>query len=191
METIDTLKKQFLYYKTIGEKAMKQIPEAALFSIPTPESNSIAIIVQHLAGNMKSRFTDFLESDGEKPWRNRDAEFESKITSTSELWDAWNQGWDVFFNTLNSLSNADLQRMVYIRNEGHTVQEALLRQLAHYPYHIGQIVFLAKMLVSHSWQTLSIAKNASKSFNDEKFEREKSIKHFTDSEIEKHKKNEN
>jgi Protein of unknown function (DUF1572) len=176
---LNSLDKQFRYYKNIGEKAMAQLDEAQLHWQFNEESNSIAMIVQHLAGNMLSRFTDFLTSDGEKPWRNRDAEFEGQQQSPDEVLALWQKGWDCFFTALNSLKTEDLDQIVYIRNEGHTVTEALNRQLAHYPYHIGQIVFVAKMLKNNDWQTLSIAKNKSQAFNEDKFSKEKSIKHFT------------
>lgn len=172
--------KQFEYYKMLGEKAMGQLSDEQLFFIPSPESNSMAIIVQHLSGNMRSRWTDLLTSDGEKEWRNRDAEFETIIKTKEELMNCWNQGWDVFFGALKSLKEDDLNKIIYIRHQGHTVMEAINRQLAHYPYHIGQMVFLAKLLVTEKWQTLSIAKNQSNSYNTEKFSKERSTQHFTD-----------
>lgn len=170
--------KQFRYYKGLAEKAMAQVKDEQLFWLPNAESNSIGLIVQHMSGNMLSRFTDFLTSDGEKPWRNRDAEFEPQIQSREALLEAWNQGWEQVFMALDEAE--DLQDIIYIRNEGHTVEEAFLRQLAHYSYHIGQIVFLAKMLVNEDWQTLSIAKNKSGDYNAAKFEVPKGIRHFTD-----------
>jgi hypothetical protein len=189
METnyLNSLIKQFEYYKLLGEKAMAQLTDEQLFQIPSAESNSIAIIVQHLSGNMLSRWTDFLNSDGEKEWRKRDEEFETVIKTKSELDIAWNKGWDVFLNTLSSLTENDLNKIVYIRNQGHTVMEAISRQLAHYPYHIGQIVFLAKLLIAKPWESLSIAKNRSSEYNSEKFSQEKSVKHFTDEYIKKKK----
>lgn len=177
--------KQFEYYKQLGEKAMGQLGSEQLFQIPSLESNSMAVIVQHLSGNMLSRWTDFLTADGEKEWRNRDAEFEPIIKNKQELDEAWNKGWDVCLNTLKSLNEDDLEKIIYIRNQGHTVMEAINRQLAHYPYHIGQMVFLAKLLVKGSWQTLSIAKNQSQNYNDDKFSKDKSIGHFTDEYLKK------
>lgn len=171
--------KQFNYYKTIGEKAMRQISDDMLFWKSNDESNSIAIIVQHLSGNMLSRWTDFLTSDGEKTWRNRDAEFETIIHTKEELWIAWNKGWECFLNVLNTLKEEDLSKIIYIRNEGHTVLEAINRQLAHYPYHIGQIIYIAKMNAD-KFESLSIPKNQSQSFNQEKFSKEKAKGHFTD-----------
>ncbi len=182
METnyLESVIKQFEYYKQLGEKAMEQLTDEQLFSVPSAESNSIAIIVQHLSGNMLSRWTDFLTTDGEKESRNRDAEFEAVIKTKQELYEAWNKGWDICLNTLKSIEAKDMDKIIYIRNQGHTVMEAINRQLAHYPYHVGQIVFLAKLLVTNSWQTLSIAKNQSKNYNNDKFSKNKSIGHFTD-----------
>jgi len=179
--------KQFEYYKQVAEKAMAQLKEEQLFSSLSAESNSIAVIVQHLSGNMLSRWTDFLTTDGEKEWRNRDVEFEQTITTKQELDASWNKAWDVFLNTLKSLEPKDLDKIIYIRNQGHTVMEAINRQLAHYPYHVGQIVFLAKLLVANSWQTLSIAKNQSKNYNNDKFAKDKTIGHFTDEYLKKKK----
>lgn len=165
---LDSLGKQFRYYKKIGEQAMAQLSEDQLLWQYNAESNSIALIVKHLTGNMLSRFTDFLTSDGEKPWRNRDAEFEAGATDAAETLILWQRGWDCFLAVLDHLKPEDLDRIVYIRNEKHTVVEALNRQLAHYPYHIGQIIFIAKMLKNESWETVSIARNKSQEFNAEK-----------------------
>nr|WP_294872782.1 DUF1572 family protein [uncultured Pedobacter sp.] len=177
---LESVKKQFLYYKQLGEKAMEQLQEQDLFWQYNEESNSISTIVNHLSGNMLSRFTDFLTSDGEKPWRNRDNEFEPKITSKEELMILWNKGWDCLLNAINQLSDEDLNTIIYIRNDGHTVTEAINRQLAHYPYHIGQIVFIAKMRTNEEWKTLSIARNKSADYNTRKFSSEKEKRHFTD-----------
>lgn len=172
--------RQFAYYKMLGEKAMEQVPDEALFWQYNEESNSIAIIVNHMAGNMLSRFTGFLTSDGEKPWRNRDAEFDNSFSDRAQLMARWNEGWACLMQALNELSEADLERLVYIRNDGHTVTEAINRQLAHYAYHAGQIVFIAKMIRNTHWQTLSIARNRSSDYNQRKFSREKGKRHFTD-----------
>lgn len=177
---LESIKKQFLYYKMLGEKAMEQLQDEQLFRQYNEESNSIAILVNHITGNMLSRFTDFLTTDGEKPWRNRDAEFTNPFNSKEELMNRWNEGWDCLLKVLEQLSDADLERMVYIRNDGHTVIEAINRQLAHYPYHIGQIVFIAKMLKNEDWQTLSIARNKSADYNSRKFSQDKDRRHFTD-----------
>lgn len=186
---LDSIKKQFLYYKQLGDKTFAQLNDDAFTWQFNEDSNSIANIVSHLSANMLSRFTDFLDTDGEKAWRNRDEEFEPQITSKEEILAKWDQGWECLFNTINSLSATDLERTVYIRNEGHTVTEAMNRQLAHYPYHIGQIVMLGKMLVKDGWQSLSIPKGKSQAFNDEKFAQAKQNKHFTDDYLDHQKPN--
>lgn len=172
--------KLFAYYKSLADKAIDQISEKDLFISPNPESNSIAIIIHHMAGNMLSRWTDFLNSDGEKEWRNRDEEFEAWNESKENILKAWQEGWKCLFDAINPLTDNDLNKIVYIRNEGHTVQEALLRQIAHYAYHVGQIVFLAKALKGEGWHSLSIPRNASKDYNKEKFDSEKKNSFFTD-----------
>ena len=164
-----SVSKQFAYYKMLGEKAMSQVPDKALFWQYNEESNSIAVIVNHICGNMLSRFTDFLTTDGEKSWRNRDAEFENLFTSREAMMEHWNNGWDLLQATLVGLDEEKLENVVYIRNERHTVTEAINRQLAHYPYHIGQIVFIAKMAANKNWESLSIPKNKSGEFNRQKF----------------------
>lgn len=155
----------------MGEKAMIQVEDKRLFWCFNNDSNSIAIMVQHVSGNMMSRFTNFYEEDGEKSWRNRDREFEHILTSRMDMMEVWEKGWMTFFNILNNLRDLDLERTVYIRSEPHSVMEALNRQLAHYSYHIGQIVFLSKMITDQDWKTLSIAKNKSGEFNEQKFGR--------------------
>ncbi|MBX9806623.1 MAG: DUF1572 domain-containing protein [Flavobacteriaceae bacterium] len=182
---LESAKKQFLYYKTLGEKAMDQLEAEQLFVSINEDTNSITTIVKHLSGNMLSRWTDFLTSDGEKEWRNRDSEFVDTIKTKEELLVTWNKGWDCFLAALNALQAEQLSQIIYIRNEGHTVIEAINRQLAHYPYHIGQIVFYAKMLKNNEWTSLSIPKNKSNNYNSEKFSKEKSIQHFTDDELNK------
>ncbi|MFN4853613.1 MAG: DUF1572 family protein, partial [Bacteroidota bacterium] len=144
------------------------------------ETNSIAIIVNHLWGNMLSRWTDFLTTDGEKESRNRDAEFENPSKSREALLSKWNEGWNCLFKVLNSLTTSDLEKIVYIRNQGHTVTEAIKRQLAHYAYHIGQIVFLGKMLAENGWTSLSIPKGNSQVYNENKFSKPKQRGHFTE-----------
>jgi hypothetical protein len=183
---LESVNKQFLYYKTIGEKAMEQLEPEQLFVSVNEDTNSIATIVKHLSGNMLSRWTDFLTTDGEKEWRNRDEEFELHLDPDKEaLMNVWNKGWNCFFEALNSLLPEQLESIIYIRNEGHTVLEAINRQLAHYPYHVGQIVFYAKLLKKSEWNSLSIPKNKSRSYNAEKFAQEKSIKNFTEEALNK------
>jgi hypothetical protein len=180
---LESVKKQFLYYKMLGEKAIAQLEPEQLFVTLNEDTNSIATIVKHVSGNMLSRWTDFLTSDGEKEWRNRDSEFENDLQSKEEVLLIWNKGWDCLLNALNSLNPEQLSDIIYIRNEGHTVIEAINRQLAHYPYHIGQIVFYAKQLKKGDWDSLSIPKNKSGNYNAEKFAKEKEIKNFTDDEL--------
>jgi|SRR6185503_8457843 len=157
--------KRFEYYKTLGEKTFQQIDDSGLFWQYNSESNSIAMIVQHLAGNMLSRWTDFLTSDGEKTNRNRDAEFEPVVNNRSELIEKWNVGWACMLNTLKSITDEDWARQIYIRGEAHSVVDAINRQLAHVPYHVGQIVFIGKMIAGEKWHSLSIPKGQSENFN--------------------------
>ncbi len=180
---LESAQKQFLYYKTLGEKSMAQIGDRALFHTANADSNSIAVIVNHLSGNMLSRWSDFLTSDGEKSWRNRDLEFEPMLESRQQVESAWNNGWNCLFKTLNDLTADDLTKIVYIRNEGHSVIEAIQRQLAHYAYHVGQIVFIAKSVSEKPFESLSIPKNKSANYNSEKFSQQRSLRHFTDSEL--------
>ena len=185
---LESVKKQFLYYKTLGEKAMEQIQPEQLFVSVNEDTNSIATIVKHLSGNMLSRWTDFLTTDGEKEWRNRDGEFENNLQTKEAVMTLWDKGWNCFFDALDSIQPEQLSTIIYIRNEGHTVVEAINRQLAHYPYHIGQIVFYVKQLKTSEWESLSIPKNKSNSYNATKFAQEKGIRNFTDEEIKKLKK---
>jgi len=182
---LESVKKQFLYYKMLGEKAMDQLEAEQLFVPINEDTNSIATIIKHISGNMLSRWTDFLTSDGEKEWRKRDSEFENDLQSKEEVLEVWYKGWKCFLDTLNSLQPEQLSDIIYIRNEGHTVVEAINRQLAHYPYHVGQIVFYAKQLKNSPWNSLSIPKNNSGNYNAEKFAKEKEIKNFTDDELER------
>ena len=189
IQYLDSVKKQLLYYKTLGEKAINQLEPEQLFVSINNDTNSIAVIVKHVSGNMLSRWTDFLSSDGEKEWRNRDDEFVNDFESKEAILVAWNKGWECFFDTLNSLKSEQLSSIIYIRNEGHTVLEAINRQLAHYPYHIGQIVFYAKQLKKEDWKSLSIPKNMSDNYNRDKFLQEKEIRNFTDAELKRLKNN--
>ncbi len=156
MSYLNSVIAQLNYYKTLAEKAMAQLPDEKLYWQFNEESNSIATIMRHMAGNMISRFTDFLVSDGEKSWRKRDEEFENPVFTRNELMAIWEKGWQCVLNTLATLDESTLEKTVYIRGEAHTVTEALNRQLAHYPYHVGQIVYIAKMAVNESWNSLTI-----------------------------------
>lgn len=177
---LESVIKQFEYYKLLGEKTFTQLTDEDFFRQTNEDSNSIAIIVNHLGGNMLSRWTDFLTTDGEKEWRNRDAEFESELSTKQEVIEKWDRGWKVFLDTLKSLKSEDLEKIIYIRNQGHSVLEAINRQLAHYPYHIGQIVFIGKMICTNPWQSLSIPKGNSTQYNQEKFRQPKERVHFTE-----------
>lgn len=177
---LESVIKQFEYYKLLGDKTIERLPGHKLFWQYNGESNSIAIIMRHLHGNMLSRWTDFLTTDGEKEWRRRDEEFENGQQDTAQLLQLWEEGWNCLFNTLKELKEEDLSRIIYIRNQGHSVTEAINRQLAHYPYHIGQIVFIGKMILNEQWASLSIPRGKSNSYNQEKFSKEKHRENFTD-----------
>lgn len=175
---LDNIRTLFRYYKNLGEKAIAQLDDDQIHQSPDNESNSIAIIVKHIAGNMLSRWTDFLKSDGEKTWRNREQEFINNFSTKEDIMNYWEKGWNCLFNAVEPLAVEDMSKIAYIRNEGHSVLEALNRQLGHYAYHIGQIVFLAKSLKGEHWQSLSIPKRQSATFNQEKFSQEKERKNF-------------
>jgi hypothetical protein len=169
---------QFRYYKELGEKTIEQVPEIKLSFQINIETNSINTIVKHLSRNMVSRWTDFLNSDGEKEFRNREDEFNDTIESKKELIEIWEQGWNILFDTLERLSFQDLEKISYIRNEGHTVIESINRQLCHYSYHVGQIVMIGKIICGDKWSSLSIPKGESQSFNLKKFSKVKDRRHF-------------
>jgi hypothetical protein len=177
---LSSTKKQFEYYKSLGDKTFSQLSEKEMFKQLNDESNSVAIILKHIVGNMLSRWTNFLTEDGEKSWRNRDDEFVNTYKTKEEILLDWEKGWECLFDAINNLEEKDLENIIYIRNLGHSVTEAINRQLCHYSYHIGQIVFLGKLLKQKNWESLSIPKNASKTYNKEKFDKEKSKKHFTE-----------
>ncbi|MCC1483734.1 DUF1572 family protein [Winogradskyella immobilis] len=172
--------KQFTYYKTLGDKTIEQLNFEQLRNQLEEDSNSIAVIVKHLTGNMLSRWTNFLIEDGEKSWRQRDEEFEANFSSKSDIISCWNKGWDCLFTALSILNIEDLERVIYIRNQGHTVTEAINRQMMHYAYHIGQIVLIGKQIKGIQWQSLSIPRGESRAYNTSKFNTEKGRRHFTD-----------
>ena len=155
----------FRYYKKLAVRAMEQVPDEQLSAVLDGEMNSIAIIVKHMAGNMRSRWTDFLTSDGEKPDRNRDTEFENPPATRAALMSSWQEGWNSVFAALEPLSDSDMDRTVTIRGEAHSVMQAINRQIAHYAYHCGQIVFLAKHLQARQWKSLSVPRGKSEVFN--------------------------
>jgi hypothetical protein len=155
----------FRYYKKLAERAMDQVADQHLFTTLDAEANSIVIIVKHMAGNMRSRWTDFLTSDGEKPDRHRDSEFEEPAPTRAALLCAWEDGWARVFGALEPLTDDDLDRTIYIRGEAHSVMQAVNRQVAHYGYHVGQIVLLAKHFAGQDWQSLTIPRRQSAEFN--------------------------
>ncbi len=157
--------RSFRSYKRLAERALEQVGDDEFFVQIDEESNSLAVMVKHIAGNQRSRWRDFLTSDGEKPDRHRDTEFELIEDTRESLMAFWESGWATLFEALESLTPEDLERTVTIRGEPHTVVEAINRQLTHYPYHIGQIVFLAKHLRASEWKTLSVPRNRSAEFN--------------------------
>lgn len=161
--------KRFKNYKDLGDRTFAQLREEDFFYQPNEASNSIAIIIQHLYGNMMSRWTNFLTEDGEKHWRKRDAEFETMKCSKQDLISFWNEGWHCLLTTLESLTEEDLGKTIYIRTEPLIVVDAILRQLAHYPYHVGQIVYLGRLIKNENWNSLSIpkTKGASEKYNDD------------------------
>ncbi|KPE50138.1 DUF1572 domain-containing protein [Chryseobacterium indologenes] len=159
--------KRFEYYKSLGDRTFGQLSEEQVFWQPNGESNSIAVIVKHIAGNMLSRWTNFLTEDGEKPWRNRDDEFINTFKTKQEVLEYWEKGWQCLFEALDQVNDDNIYSEVYIRGEAHTVLDAIIRQIAHYPYHIGQMVYIAKIMKNEDWKTLSIARNKSDEFNNE------------------------
>jgi hypothetical protein len=177
---IESATKQFEYYKLLSEKTFAQLTDDQLLWQYNQESNSVATIVKHMWGNMLSRWTDFLTTDGEKDWRNRDAEFENDIKGRKEMMAKWEEGWTCLLKALSSINEENIGNTIYIRHQGHSVMEAINRQLAHYAYHVGQIVFIGKMASDASWNSLSIPKGESKQFNDAKFSTKKHTAHFTD-----------
>ena len=166
---LESALKEFRRYKSLGDKSFAQLREEDIHWSQNKDSNSIAIIVKHMVGNMLSRWTDFLSSDGEKSWRNRDTEFEDPYSTKAEMIEAWDKAWDLVFQTLGSIDSTTFKQKVYIRQEAHTVVEAINRQLGHYAYHTGQIVFLAKGILGDKWQSLSIPKGGSEEFNKRMF----------------------
>jgi hypothetical protein len=164
METIESVFlqsaiKRLAYYKELGERTFKQLNDADFHFLPNEESNSIAIIIQHMSGNMLSRWTDFLTTDGEKEWRQRDEEFEALPASKDQLITLWNKGWDCCLGAIGSLSAKDLLKTITIRSEPLSVIDAINRQLAHYPYHVGQIIYIGKLIKNQEWENLSMKRN--------------------------------
>lgn len=177
---LTTAKRDFQYYKTLGEKTFSQLDEKDCFWQFDSESNSIAVIVNHLYGNMKSRWTDFLSSDGEKEWRKRDLEFENQLKTKAEVLNRWEQGWNCIFKSLDLINEDNFNTKIYIRNQEHSVIQAINRQIAHYAYHVGQMVYIGRLIKGSKWKCLSIPRGKSEDFNQEKFSRGKHQGQFTD-----------
>ena len=170
-EYLKVVQERFTSVKSLGEKTISQLSEEDIHWRFNEASNSVAVIVKHVSGNMVSRWTDFLTTDGEKANRNRDQEFENDISSKQELMTIWEKGWNVLFAALNELSEQDLLKTIYIRGERHTVLDAIERQMAHYAYHIGQIVFIGKQLKGDAWESLSIPKGNSEQYLQQMLEK--------------------
>ncbi len=177
---LESVIKQFTYNKSLGDKTFTQLSDEDIHWKHNEYSNNIAIITKHIVGNMLSRWTSFLTEDGEKEWRHRDSEFEDSYDTKAAMILAWEKAWKCLFDTITPLDIDDLERIVYIRNEGHTVVEAINRQLSHYAYHIGQIVFIGTLVKNNDWKNLSVPKNQSENYNKKKFSQEKHRGHFTD-----------
>jgi len=175
---LDNIRKLFRYYKSLGDQSLARLDDSNIHDSLGEGSNNAAIIAKHIAGNMLSRWTDFLDSDGEKEWRNRETEFADDFPSKAALMDYWEKAWKCLFKAIDPLEAADMNKIAYIRNEGHSIVEAINRQLAHYAYHIGQLVFVSKAINGDQWESLSIPKGQSKDFNQTKFSQEKSRKNF-------------
>lgn len=170
-EYLKNITNQFKYYKEVADKTIVQLQEEDLHWVYNNESNSIAVIIIHVAENMLSRWTDFFTSDGEKDSRDRDKEFEPHNLSKQELLEKWENGWNCLFYALNSLDETNFNKPIYIRNKQHKLIESITRQIAHYPYHIGQITYIGKMILNNKWKTTSIAKGKSKEYIAQEFDK--------------------
>lgn len=177
---INSVLKQLTHFKNLAYLTFERLTDEELNWQFSKETNSIATIAKHISGNMLSRWTNIFTEDGEKIWRQREKEFEHEYISKESLVSIWEKGWNCFFEAINPLSEKDLERIIYIRNEKHTVVDAINRQMAHYPYHIGQIVLIGIQIKGANWQSLSIPKGESKIFNDEKFKINKSKQDIND-----------
>jgi hypothetical protein len=162
---ISSIAAEYRRYKALGEAAIAQLSDAELGRPSVGDSNSVVVIVRHIAGNLRSRFTEFRTTDGEKPWRNRDEEFEDRTLTREELMAVWESAWEVLFSTLDAITDEDLHQIVTIRGQSNSIHEALHRSLAHTSYHVGQIVYIAKSLHSADWRSLSIPRGQSAAFN--------------------------
>lgn len=170
----------YKYYKMLTEKTIIQLTDEELHHAPSNGLNSVAVLMKHTSGNMISRWTNFRTEDGEKPWRNRDEEFNDDLESRKEMLEYWEEGWNILFDSLNSVGDDEINDIIYIRNEGHTILEAVERHLAHIAYHTGQIVMLAKWMRGESWETLTIPKGETERFNQQKFNKPKTRGFYKD-----------
>ncbi|NNL79331.1 MAG: DUF1572 family protein [Flavobacteriaceae bacterium] len=177
---LSSVTKLFEYYQQLGIKTFDQVNDEEIDWKPGEEENSISIIAKHIVGNLRSRWTNFLNEDGEKKWRNRDDEFVASYQGKAEMTNEWNKAFSLLYHVLSELDDTDLEREVFIRNEGHTVVEAINRQLAHYSYHVGQIVQIGKMIKGKNWKTLSIPRGQSEAYNKKKIDEDQAHRHFTD-----------
>jgi len=164
---LQTAIKRFAFYKDLGDKTFAQLQDAAFLFQPNEASNSLAVIIQHMSGNMLSRWTNFLTEDGEKEWRNRDMEFETHPYNKEQLLEMWERGWQCLFDSLSALKEEDLLKIIYIRKEPQSVIDAIHRQLAHYAYHVGQVVYLGRLIKNEQWQSLSVEKGKSAVYNQQ------------------------
>jgi len=178
-EFIENTRVLFKYYKSLGDNTFEQLNEQDFFWTPDLKSNSLAVIIQHLAGNMLSRWTDFLISDGEKEWRNREQEFELYLKTKEACLSKWEEGWSCLFEALDSVTADNFNQTVYIRSQGHSIMEAVLRQISHYAYHVGQISYIGRQR-AEEWKSLSIPKGKSSEFNANSFSKGERQEHFTD-----------
>lgn len=172
-EYLTTTRQQYEYYKVMAEKTFDQVQDSGLFWQYNDDSNSIAILANHLSGNMISRWTDFMTTDGEKKWRKRDQEFEPVIKTRKDMLDLWEKGWSCLFDAFDQIDETNFHTTIYIRNEKHSIIKAMTRQLTHCAYHVGQIVYIAKMNSSEDWKSLTIPKGKTAEFNKEKFSKGK------------------
>lgn len=177
---VGVIRKQFEYYRMLADKTILLLSEEQLNWRYNEESNSVAMLMRHIAGNLTSRFTNFFTEDGEKKWRNRDDEFRVGYFDRHQLITDWDKAWAILFELLDHINGQNIAYQVKIRNQEHTVAEALYRQLGHYSYHIGQMIYIGKMLFDKDWKSLSIPKNQSQNYNAQKFSNPNSEKHFTD-----------
>lgn len=180
IQEVQGIRKQFEYYRLLADKTLLLLSQEELNWQYNEESNSIAMLMRHISGNLASRFSDFFTEDGEKEWRDRDSEFATGVYNKHELITNWEKSWTILFQVLDSITPENIACVVKIRNQEHTVAEALFRQLAHYPYHIGQLVFIGKLIKNKEWQSLSIPRNQSQEYNEKKFSTPDSDSHFTD-----------